>query len=105
MEPFGKRLYWQTFYNYNLRLESVDRDVADVIQDTPAANDFLSRYYDNRIDLHRLGTSLRYSYKGINISAGLAGQEYQLEGDFRSGPTVMIETPLFVAPFRTGSRM
>lgn len=92
VEPFGKRLYWQTFYNYNLRLESVDRDVADVIQDTPAANDFLSRYYDNRIDLHRLGTSLRYSYKGINISAGLAGQEYQLEGDFRSGPTVMIDT-------------
>ncbi len=92
VEPFGKRFYWQTFYNYNLRLESVDRDVADVIQDTPTANDFLSRYYDNRIDLHRLGMSIRYSYKGINLSAGLARQEFQLEGDFRSGPTVMIDT-------------
>ena len=92
VEPFGKRWYWQTFYNYNLRLESVDRDVADVVQDLPAPNDFLSRYYDNRIDLHRLGTSLRYSYKGINISAGLARQEFQLEGDFRSGPSGMIDT-------------
>ncbi len=91
-EPIGKRFYWQTFYNYNLRLESVDRDVADIIQDTPAANDFLSRYYDNRIDLHRLGTSIRYSYKGINISAGIARQEFQLQGDFRSGPSVMIDT-------------
>ena len=32
VEPFGKRWYWQTFYNYNLRLESVDRDVADVVR-------------------------------------------------------------------------
>ncbi|MCF8237357.1 MAG: TonB-dependent receptor family protein [Saprospiraceae bacterium] len=92
VEPFGKRFYWQTFYNYNLRLESVDRDVADVIQDTPSPNDFLSRYYDNRIDLHRLGMSLRYSFKGINLSAGMARQEFQLEGDFRSGPSVMIDT-------------
>lgn len=92
VEPIGKRFYWQTFYNYNLRLESVDRDVADIVQDLPAANDFLSRYYDNRIDLHRLGTSLRYSYKGINVSAGLARQEFQLEGDFRSGPSAMIDT-------------
>lgn len=91
-EPLGKRFYWQTFYNYNLRLESVDRDVADIIQDTPSPNDFLSRYYDNRIDLHRLGTSIRYSYKGINISAGIARQEFQLEGNFRSGPSVMIDT-------------
>ncbi len=92
VEPIGKRFYWQTFYNYNLRLESVDRDVADVIQDTPSANDLLSRYYDNRIDLHRLGSSFRYSHKGVNISVGLARQEFQLEGDYRSGPSVMIDT-------------
>ena len=92
VEPIGKRLYWQAFYNYNLRIEGSDRDVHDIAQDILTPNDFLSRYYNNQITLYRLGSSLRYSHNGINISAGIARQEFNLDGDFRSGPSAQIDT-------------
>lgn len=87
VEPLGKKFFVQSFYNVVRRLESTDRDVFDLVQDTRYQNPFLSRYFDNTIQLHRLGTSLRYSQKGINISLGIARQLFSLEGKVTGGIT------------------
>jgi hypothetical protein len=42
----------------------------------------LSRAYNNEIRYNRIGTSLRYSYKGLNLAGGLAWQHYLLKGEF-----------------------
>jgi len=85
VEPLGKNFFVQSFYNLVRRQESADRDVFDLSNELQIRNSFLSRYYDNLVQLHRLGTSLRYSSKGINISLGLARQLFSLEGTVTGG--------------------
>lgn len=87
VEPIGEKFTVQTFYNFSRRIEAADRDVFDRKNGTLTSNDFLSRYYENQIDLHRLGTSLRYNHKGVNASVGVARQLFLLEGNFESGPS------------------
>lgn len=86
-EPLHKKFFWSTFYNFNNRVENVNRDVSDVQNGNISANDFLSRYYDNHILTNRLGSFVRYSYQGTNISAGVAHQRFDLKGDYEAGPT------------------
>ncbi|WP_020595242.1 TonB-dependent receptor domain-containing protein [Spirosoma panaciterrae] len=81
VEPFAKKFFWETFYNFNLRYDEVDRDVAN-LDDSRRRIDSLSLYYKNNYLFNRLGSSVRYSYKGLNISAGVAGQQFQLDGKF-----------------------
>ena len=47
-------------------------------------NDSLSQYYKNNYVFNRLGSSIRYSFKGLNLSAGLAGQHFVLNGEYAS---------------------
>ncbi len=82
IEPIAKRYFWETFYNFSLRYDEVDRDVFDRGDRTYVRNDVLSLYYKNNYVYNRLGSSLRYSHKGLNVSAGLAGQRFTLNGDF-----------------------
>ncbi|NIJ53026.1 TonB-dependent receptor [Dyadobacter arcticus] len=82
VEPFSKKFFWETFYNYSMRKDKVDRNVFDVEGDMPEVNQFLTRYYSNDFTYNRVGTSLRYSNKGLNIAAGLAGVQYDLQGKF-----------------------
>jgi hypothetical protein len=83
VEPFAKKFFWETFYNFSLRKDLVDKDVFDVRENkSEVTNDFLTRYYTNDFTYNRLGTSIRYSYKGLNINAGLAGQQFDLSGRF-----------------------
>ena len=83
IEPLGKKFYWESFYNYSLRRDKVDRDVFNVSEtNQDQINEGLTRYYTNEFTYNRLGTKLRYSYKGLNISAGLAGQQIELDGKF-----------------------
>ena len=86
VEPFAKRFFWETFYNFSLRNDEVDRDVFNRI-DNFARVDSLSLYYKNNYVYNRLGSSVRYSYKGLNVSAGLAGQRFTLDGEFASDQT------------------
>lgn len=79
VEPIGKRFYIQSFYNYSDRNTDYQRNVFDQFQDSSSINQFLSRTFDNNIDYHRVGTSLRYSYKGTNISLGVAYQDIILK--------------------------
>ena len=82
IEPFAKRFFWETFYNFSLRYDEVDRDVFNRGDNSYIHNDSLSLYYKNNYVYNRLGSSVRYSFKGLNISAGLAGQRFTLNGQF-----------------------
>ena len=83
IEPFAKRFYWETFYNTSIRKDEVDRDVFDLGFESRVKNNNLSRYYTNQLVYNRVGTSFRYSYKGLNFSAGLAGLRFDLQGEFK----------------------
>jgi hypothetical protein len=77
----SKKVFWEGFYNYSSTSNEVLRQVSN-----PAKNnerfDNLSVYYDNDVLYNRLGTSIRYSHNGVNIMAGLAGQQLQLKGKY-----------------------
>lgn len=82
VEPFAKKFFWETFYNYSMRKDKVDRDVFDVEGTEDKVNPFLTRYYTNDFTFNRLGTSVRYSHKGLNLALGLAGVQFDLKGKF-----------------------
>ena len=84
VEPLGKRLTWETFYNFSLRYDQVNRDVFNRGDNTYVRNDTLSLFYKNNYVYNRLGSSIRYSYKGLNVSAGLAGQRFTLNGNYQT---------------------
>ena len=86
VEPLTKKIFWQTFYNYSNRIETGVRIVNDNIQNEELLNEDLTRSYENTIVLNRVGTSLRYSHDGVNVSLGLGYQDFNLSGDFRGGP-------------------
>lgn len=83
VEPLSKVFFSQTFYNFSNRIETGDRTVDDIEGNNNILNEFLSRDYENTIQLHRLGSSLRYSNKGMNVSVGLAYQQYNLLGNYK----------------------
>ncbi|WP_428657529.1 outer membrane beta-barrel protein [Runella sp.] len=87
VEPFAKRYFWESFINVSHRSNTIDRDVFDLAKDagrrTPV--DSLSGYYNNNYDYARIGSSLRYSFKGLNLSAGLAVQRFDINGSFTRG--------------------
>lgn len=82
IEPLGKKFTWETFYNYSYRNEIVDRNVNDINDSGESRNNFLSRYYSNDITYNRLGSSIRYTFKGLNIMGGVAAQDLHLKGRF-----------------------
>ncbi|GAB3704284.1 TonB-dependent receptor [Spirosoma flavus] len=88
IEPFAKKFFWESFYNFSLRYDEVDRNVLNVGEvGGGTRNDSLSRYYKNNYTFNRLGSSVRYSYKGLNISAGAAGQQFTLDGQYAPDQT------------------
>ena len=91
VEPFAKKFFWETFFNFSLRYDDVDRDVYNRGDNGQTRNDTLSLYYKNNYVYNRLGSSIRYTYKGLNVSAGLAAQRFTLNGQFAPDQT----TPVF----------
>jgi len=87
IEPFAKKFYWETFYNFSLRKDEVDRNVFDVKDNGLQTNQFLTRYYTNDFTYNRIGSSVRYSSKGLNISLGMAAQQFDLKGKFGQDQT------------------
>ncbi|MFN4145654.1 MAG: outer membrane beta-barrel protein [Runella sp.] len=87
IEPLSKRIFWENFLNVGLRRNFVDRDAFDLGRDAgrPVGVDSLSSYFRNDITYTRLGSGLRYSYKGLNFSSGLAVQRFNLNGQFSFG--------------------
>ena len=89
-EPLGKKYFWESFYNFSLRRDVVDRDVFDKSRESAGKMprlDSLSRYYTNNYLYNRVGTSVRYNNKGLNLSLGVAAQRFDLDGKFAPDQT------------------
>jgi hypothetical protein len=86
VEPIKKRLFWESFYNFSLRADEVDRDVLNR-ENSLSRIDSLSRFFTNTYLYNRLGSSLRYNHKGMNISAGGAIQQFKLDGEYAPDQT------------------
>lgn len=80
VEPLSKKFFSQTFYNFSNRVETGNRMVNDLKDGIGTVNQLLSRSYENTINQNRIGSSIRYSHKGINVSVGLAYQIFDLYG-------------------------
>ncbi len=81
LEPLSKKFYWETFYNISRDYREANRQAYNTRQNNSRL-DSLSTYYTNEIMYNRLGSSVRYSFSGINISTGLAVLRYDLSGQF-----------------------
>jgi Outer membrane protein beta-barrel family len=79
LEPLSKKVFWESFYNFSNDGNNTFRDSKNVLESGNRV-DSLSSYYKNNISYNRLGTSLRYSYEGKNITLGFAGVQYGLRG-------------------------
>lgn len=82
IEPIGKYFSFETFANISYKTGTVDRAVNDISDTEETRNNFLSRYYTNDITYGRLGSSFRYSFKGLNIMTGVAVQDLTIKGRF-----------------------
>ncbi|NVO19454.1 MAG: TonB-dependent receptor [Bacteroidetes bacterium] len=78
-EPLSKIWYWESFYNFSLSNNGVNRQVKD-------SNDLrmpdYSVYYTDDVLYNRVGSSIRYSNKGLNVAVGAALQQLQIKGDY-----------------------
>ena len=88
VEPLSKKFFWESFYNFSLRYDDVDRNVLNTQTDSPTRNDSLSRYFTNTYLYNRLGTSIRYTNKGLNIGVGGAIQQFGINGRFAADQTL-----------------
>lgn len=88
VEPLSDKFFLQTFANYSDRTETGDRDVNDIISNETALNGELSRTFENAILSNRLGSSLRFSNNGLNLTTGIAYQSFDLSGTFETKETV-----------------
>lgn len=80
-EPVTKRWFWETFYNLNKTDNDVNRQVADP-ENAGQRIDSLSIFYQNNTLYNRVGSSIRYSHDGANLSVGLAVQQIRLDGEY-----------------------
>ena len=79
LEPLSKKIFWETFYNFSVDNRSVNREAFNGLLENRRL-DTLSTYFENRVTYNRIGTSLRYSFSGINVSVGGARLSYDLDG-------------------------
>ena len=82
VEPLGEKFTLQNFYNLSSRQETGDREVLDILNNESSVNTFLTRNYDNEINMNRFGSSLKYGHGGFNLSLGAAFQRFSLNGSF-----------------------
>lgn len=96
-EPLSKKWYWETFYNFSRSNNEVNRQVTDPERNNERV-DNLSIFYDNTVSYNRLGSSIRYSYEGLNATIGAAAQHLQLDGAYSMDKGL----PLLTDPIRRG---
>ncbi len=92
-EPLSKKFFWESFYNFNNTRNKVLRQVNDPERNN-ARVDNLSVFYDNTVLYNRVGSSIRYSHQGVNLTIGLAAQQLNIDGQYSIDRT----SPLLVAP-------
>ena len=93
-EPLAKKWFWETFLNFSQTHNDVDRQATDPDLNNTRV-DSLSIFYNQNTRYQRLGSSLRYSYKGLNATAGLAMQQIVLSGDYaRQKGQLLLTAPI-----------
>jgi hypothetical protein len=99
IEPFKKKFFWESFYNFSNANRVIDRDVFNLFADSKPRVENLSRYFESSQLYNRFGSSVRYSHKGFNLSLGMALQEINISGKFfntNGGQTLgSIDNPYF----------
>jgi hypothetical protein len=80
-EPLSKTWYWESFYNFSQSKNAVNRQVLNPLLNETRI-DSLSLYHTNDVLYNRLGTSIRYSNKGLNVAAGAAVQQLGQTGNY-----------------------
>jgi len=98
-DALGKKLFWEAFYNFSHSTSQNQRRVSDPERNNQLIEN-LSLFSDNKLSYNRLGTSLRYSHEGINISAGLAGLQYDLHSEFARDENLPLVAPAIDRSFR-----
>lgn len=78
-EPLHQRWFLQAFCNVRRSYNATNRQVRNPEQGNTRV-DHLSVFYQFAEQYYRLGSSLRYVREGLNLTAGLAGQQLVLEG-------------------------
>ena len=79
LEPLSKKIFWETFYNFSVDNRSVNREAFNGLLENKRL-DTLSTYFENKVTYNRIGTSLRYSFAGVNISMGGARLSFDIDG-------------------------
>lgn len=80
-EPLSKKWFLESFANASQTNNEVNRPTGDPENNNQRV-DSLSVYYEQTVRYARLGSSIRYSNKGLNASIGLAGQQLRLGGSY-----------------------
>jgi hypothetical protein len=80
-EPLSKRFFLELFDNFNTSNNNDNRQITDALNNDIRV-DSLSVYYTNKVLIDRLGTDVRYSFNGLNIMLGIAGQYLQMNGRY-----------------------
>jgi hypothetical protein len=78
-ESLAKKWFSESFVNFSQTNNKVNRPTGDP-ENNNQRIDSLSIYYEQKVQYARIGTGIRYSNEGLNVSAGLAGQQLQLDG-------------------------
>lgn len=91
-EPITKRWYFEAFLNASQTDNRVNRPSGDP-ENNNQRIDSLSIYYNQQVQYGRIGSSLRYSHDGLNVSAGLAGQQLALLGSYSIAKGLPLLTP------------
>ncbi len=81
-DALAKRWYLESFYNFRSTTQEKNTQVTNPLLLNDQRIDSLSVFFRNTVMYNRLGTSLRYAFKGANISVGIAAQNLDLEGAY-----------------------
>ncbi len=91
-EPLSKKIFLELFYNFNTSDNKVNRQIKDALHNEIRI-DSLSVYYTNKVMINRFGTDVRYSFNGLNIMLGVAGQYLQMDGKYSVDKDSALSSP------------
>jgi len=78
-QPIFKSCYLKMFYNFNYQITTTDKEVDDALKDKSRI-DSLSSYFQPVNIFNRLGATIKFKIKKLNINFGLAGQSLLFTG-------------------------
>ena len=81
-EPLSKLFFLNSFYNFRTWTQTGSFLATDNENGVNTTNINLSRDYENGVTAQRVGTTLKFTHKGLNLSAGYGYQDIRLRGEY-----------------------